>query len=61
VANDDYGRNSYIAVLTGIQVLFGPTPYSLRLLNTLLFMIAAILLFRACRSAFARWRRLADS
>jgi len=52
VAGDEYGRNSYIAVLTGVQVLFGPTPYSLRLLNTLLFMIAAILLFRACRSAF---------
>ncbi len=52
VANDEYGRNSYVTLLTGIQVLFGPTPYSMRLLNTLLFTMAAVLLFRACRSAF---------
>lgn len=52
VASDEYGRNSYITLLTGIQVLFGPTPYSMRLLNTLLFTISAILLFRATRSAF---------
>ena len=52
VASDEYGRNSYITLLTGIQSLFGPTPYSMRLLNTLIFTIAAILLFRATRSAF---------
>ncbi len=52
VASDEYGRTSYITLLTGIQVLFGPTPYSMRLLNTLIFLIAAILLFRAARSAF---------
>ena len=54
VASDEYGRNSYITLLTGIQILFGPTPYSMRLLNTLLFMSGAILLFRATRSAFGR-------
>jgi membrane protein implicated in regulation of membrane protease activity len=52
VTSDEYGRNSYITLLTGIQVLFGPTPYSMRLLNTLLFCIAGILLFRTARSAF---------
>jgi hypothetical protein len=52
VASDEYGRNSYITLLTGVQVLFGPTPYSMRLLNMLIFSIAAILLFRAARSAF---------
>ena len=52
VAGDEYGRTSYITLLTGIQVLFGPTPYSMRFLNTLLFLIAAILLFRTARSAF---------
>jgi len=52
VASDEYGRNSYITLLTGVQILFGPTPYSMRLLNTLLFTIAAILLFRTTRSAF---------
>jgi hypothetical protein len=52
VASDEYGRNSYITLLTGIQVLFGPTPYSMRLLNMLLFAIGGILLFRTARSAF---------
>lgn len=52
VTSDEYGRNSYITLLTGIQVLFGPTPYSMRLLNTLLFVSAAVLLFRTTRSAF---------
>ena len=52
VASDEYGRNSYITLLTGIQILFGPTPYSMRLLNTLLFLVAGILLFRLSRSAF---------
>jgi len=52
VASDEYGRNSYIKLLTVIESLFGPTPYSMRLLNTLLFLVAAILLFRATRSAF---------
>lgn len=52
VAYDDYGRNSYITILTGIQLLFGPTPYSMRLLNALCFMTAGVLLFRTSRSAF---------
>jgi len=52
VAFDDYGRNSYVTAATVIQVVFGPTPYSLRLLNTLLFTIGALLLFRLSRRAF---------
>jgi hypothetical protein len=52
VAYDEYGRNSYIGVLTAMQILFGPTPYSMRLFNTLLFMTASVLLFRTARSAF---------
>jgi hypothetical protein len=52
VSSDEYGRNSYITLLTGIQILFGPTPYSQRALNALLFTIAAILLFRVARSSF---------
>jgi hypothetical protein len=52
VASDEYGRNSYITLLTGIQILFGPTPYSQRLLNALLFTVAAILLFRTVRASF---------
>jgi hypothetical protein len=52
VAFDEYGRNSYVAAATAVQVIFGPTPYSLRLLNTLLFTVGALLLFRLCHSAF---------
>ena len=52
VAYDEYGRNGYITMLAAFQILFGPTPYSMRLFNTVLFMTAAVLLFRAARSAF---------
>ena len=52
IAFDEYGRNSYVTALTTAQVIFGPTPYSLRLLNTLLFTIGALLLFRLSRDAF---------
>jgi hypothetical protein len=52
VAGDEYGRNSYITLLTAVQIVFGPTPYSMRLLNMLLFAIGGILLFRTTRSAF---------
>ncbi len=52
VASDEYGRNSYITALTAIQALFGPTPFSMRLLNTVLFLTAAVLLFRTARFAF---------
>ncbi len=52
VANDDYGRTSYLGLLTVIQVVFGPTPYSMKALNALLFMAGAVLLFRMARPAF---------
>jgi hypothetical protein len=52
VAGDEYGHNSYITALTVVQILFGPTPYSMRLLNTLLFLVSGILLFRMTRAAF---------
>ena len=49
VTSDEYGRTSYLQLLTFIQVLFGPTPYSIRAFNSLLFVTAAYLLFRLCR------------
>lgn len=52
VANDDYGRTSYLGLLTVIQVAFGPTPYGMKVLNALLFMAGAVLLFRIARPAF---------
>lgn len=52
VANDEYGRTSYLRLLTGLQLAFGPTPYSMRLLNGLLFVSGATVLFRIARTAF---------
>lgn len=52
VVSDEYGRTSYLQLLTALQVLFGPTPYSIRAMNSLLFVTAAYLLFRLCRPGF---------
>lgn len=52
VVYDEYGRTSYLGFLTAIQVLFGPTPFSMRVLNALFFVTAAALLFRIARKAF---------
>jgi 4-amino-4-deoxy-L-arabinose transferase-like glycosyltransferase len=52
VVFDDYARNSYLGVLTWLQVVFGPTPYGMRLLNAVMFMTATVLLFRTARRAF---------
>jgi hypothetical protein len=52
IATDLYGQTSYLSLLTAIQVLFGPTPYSMRLLNSLLYAAGATLLFRTARVAF---------
>jgi hypothetical protein len=52
VAFDEYGRNSYVTALTAAQVVLGPTPYSVRVLNSLLFVVAALLLYQLGRAAF---------
>ena len=52
VVTDEYGRTSYLGFLTVIQVIFGPTPFSMRLLNALFFVTGATLLFRMARQAF---------
>ena len=52
VVNDEYGRTSYLGVLTALQVMFGPTPFSMRLLNAVLFTAGAGLLFRIARQSF---------
>ncbi len=49
VAYDEYGRNSYVSLLTAIQVIFGPSPYAIRFLNAVLFTIGAVVLFRMTR------------
>jgi len=52
VATDEYGRTSYLELLTRLQLVFGPAPYGLRLLNALLFTSGAAVLFRVVRPAF---------
>jgi len=52
VVLDEYGQTSYLNVLSAIQIVFGPTPFSMRLVNAVLFVAGAVLLFRAARPAF---------
>src|SRR5262245_45443845 len=54
VVNDIYGRNSYVTLLTILQVLFGPVPYGVRFLNGLFFLTGALVLFRLTRSVYGR-------
>ena len=51
VAFDEYGRNSYVSLLTLAQVAFGPAPYGVRLMNSALFIAGALLLYRLTRSS----------
>jgi hypothetical protein len=52
VVTDEYGRTSYLTLLAAMQILFGPTPYSMRLVNAVLFAAGAVLLFRVARRAY---------
>ena len=52
VLTDEYGRNSYVTLLTWLQMAFGPTPYSAKLLNALFYTTGATILFRVARPAF---------
>lgn len=52
VVFDEYGQTSYNTLLAGTQVIFGPSPYGMRVFNAWLFVLAASLLFRVARRAF---------
>ena len=52
VATDEYGRSSYLSLLTVLQLIFGPAPFGLRLLNSLFFIGGAAILFRVLRPRF---------
>lgn len=52
VSNDEYGASSYLSWLTWVQVIAGPTPYSMRLLNAVFYTAGALLLFRVARHAY---------
>lgn len=52
IVSDEYGRTSYLQVLTVLQTLFGPAPYGIRALNAVLFVAGSYLLFRLARLAY---------
>lgn len=52
VITDEYGRTSYLQLLTVLQVLFGPTPYGMAAVNAVIFVSGAAILFRIVRPAF---------
>jgi hypothetical protein len=61
IAFEGYGRSSYLWVMTYLQVLVGPAPYGLRVLNAALFLGAVLLLFRVTRRAFGPFTAFAGS
>ena len=57
IVSDEYGRTSYLQLLTILQTLFGPAPYGMRAVNAVLFVSGAYLLFRLARRGVWRNRR----
>ena len=47
-----YGKTSYTLVMAFIQVLIGPAPYGVHLVNTLFYLAGALLLHRLARQAY---------
>jgi hypothetical protein len=47
-----YGRTSYVQFLALVQLLVGPSPYGVRLLSILLFILGGIVLHRIVRRAY---------
>ncbi len=52
IVSDEYGRTSYLQLLTVLQTVFGPAPYGMRATNALLFVTGAYLMFRLARQAY---------
>ncbi len=51
-AYDEYSATSYLYVLALLHTLFGPSPYGVHLVGTLLFLVGALVLFRTVRTSF---------
>jgi hypothetical protein len=49
---DSYGRTSYLNVIAYAQLLVGPSPYGVHLLNTVFYLVGAIVLHRIARRAY---------
>ena len=51
-AFDEYGWSAFLYLLAYVQLLFGPAPFALRLVNGALFASGAVILFRLVRRAY---------
>ena len=49
---DTYAQTSYMSFLSWMQLTFGPSPYTIRSLNGVLFVAGAALLYRIVRRGF---------
>lgn len=52
VVFDSYAKTGYMSFLSWLQLTFGPSPYTVRLLNGVLFVAGAALLYRIVRRGF---------
>jgi len=52
VAFEEYGRSNFVALMTWLQLVCGPSPYGLRVVNAALFLSAVMLMFRMVRPVF---------
>jgi hypothetical protein len=52
VAYDEYGYSSYVSLLTAVQIAAGPSPYGMRALNAVVFLVGALLLFHIVHRAY---------
>src|SRR5436190_16323056 len=57
-AFEPYGRSSHLYVLAFAQALVGPSPYGLRLLGVLFYVVAVLLLYRLARASLGRFPAL---
>ena len=53
-AFDDSGWTSHLYVLAFLQVLFGPSPYGVRLVGIAMYLTGAVVLYRLVRPSFGR-------
>jgi Dolichyl-phosphate-mannose-protein mannosyltransferase len=53
-AFEPYGRSGYLYLLAVVQALVGPSPYGLRLVSVLCYVLAALLLYRLVRTTLGR-------
>ncbi len=52
VVTDTYGQTNYLRLLTWLQVVLGPTPYGMRVMNAVMFIGGSAVLFRTVRTGF---------